>query len=141
MPLQETGLFGDFPQNISWRGGPGSVSTRAQMIGSLWSSPRAPRRVQPQLKAKTSTSDLKPELVTFKLERDSLMPEMVPLIPHIGHFRPVYGPLRFKTVEWSLFQTWNVPCVIRIRLLFEFNTSGIIRPFSYLRVGLVDPQI
>ena len=53
------------------------------------------------------------------------MPEMGPLIPHTGHLRPVYGPLRFKTREWALFQTWYVPCVTRIRLLCEFNPSGM----------------
>ena len=35
------------------------------------------------------------------------------------------GSLRFKTLEWALPQTWDVPCVTRIGLSCEFNTSGM----------------
>ena len=70
-----------------------------------WSSPRTPRRVQNQWKTKTSTPDLKPELCTFELAGGSLMPEMGPLITRIGRLRRVYDPLRFKNVNWSLYQT------------------------------------
>ena len=79
------------------------------------------------------------------------MPEMGPLIPHIGHLRPVYGPLGFKTPEWSLSlslslslsQNWDVPCVTRIGLLYEVNPLGMKRPFSYLRMRLTNlrPEI
>ena len=60
------------------------------------------------MKNKTFTPDPKPELGTFKLGRGSLMPDMGPLTPRIGRLRPVYGPLRFKTPEWAVSQTWDV---------------------------------
>ena len=55
------------------------------------------------MKNNTHTPDLKPGSGTFKLERGSIMPEMGPLIRHIGHLRPVYAPLRFITLEDGLY--------------------------------------
>ena len=62
------------------------------------------------------------------------MPDMGPLILHIGHLRHVYGSLRFKTLGWAISQIWNVPCVTRIRLLHEFNPlcmKGLSRALSW----------
>ena len=83
-------------KQISGRGETGSVSPLKKNDWAPWSSPRVPSRVQSQGKTKTSTPDLKPKLVAFKLARGSLMPEMGPLITHIGRLKRVYGPLRFK---------------------------------------------
>ena len=83
-------------KQISGRGDRFCISSSKKNDWAPWSSPRVPRRVQSQGKTKTSTPDLKPKLVAFKLARGSLMPEMGPLITHIGRLRRVYGPLRFK---------------------------------------------
>ena len=48
----------------------------------------------------------------------------------MNHLRLVYVTLRFKTLEWILSQTWDMLCVTEIELLYEFNPSGIERPFS-----------
>ena len=61
------------------------------------------------------------------------MPQMGPLIPEIAHVKPVYDPLRFKTLEWALSQTWNVRCMTRIGLMFGFNPLSMERPFSCLK--------
>ena len=84
---------------------------------------------------------LKPVLGAFKLVMGSLMPEMGPLILYIGHLRPVYDPLRFKALGWVLYQTWNVPCVTRIRLLHEFIPSGMKGPFLCLKEGFTNSKI
>ena len=69
------------------------------------------------------------------------MPERSPLIPHIGYLSPVYDPFVFKTLEWALSQTWDVPCVTRIGLFNEFSPPGMKMPFSYLRVELTNYHI
>ena len=92
---QETGLFGELPQNISGRGRTDSGPPRAQRIGPP--GHRLGVCMCNLDEKQTPAPDLNPELGTFKLKRGFLMPEMGPLIPHIGYLRPVYGPLRSHT--------------------------------------------